>query len=194
MPRKRRKPATPLCPSCRVNRPYRGGPCPPCLRLGGLDAPEPPAEPRKIDSALTYRQRDEYLEKLGYSSYQGYLHSKLWREIRGRVLAKTSRCWICTRRRVSRQVHHERYTKRNLSGDSLCGLRAVCRPCHFMIEFDTRTGKKRDDRQTRKATAELRARGKPVRKRRARRLTRAMRKAERMGRDTELDRLIARDD
>ena len=141
--KRRRKRSAPRCPECKWNRPYRGGPCPPCLRRLGREAP--PAHegpPRAVPYAMTYAERNDFIRSLGFESYAAYLASDLWAGIRRRVLKKSRRCWVCKRRRRAKQVHHERYTEANLKGESLAGLRPICPGCHLLIEFDWKTGRK----------------------------------------------------
>lgn len=69
------------------------------------------------------------LRQLGFDSYQEYLISPLWIEIRNRVLrAAKHRCLYCGERAT--QVHHEFYTIESLRGDSVWGMAASCPECH----------------------------------------------------------------
>tara|TARA_R110000751_G_scaffold123518_4_gene224522 strand:- start:6 stop:572 length:567 start_codon:yes stop_codon:yes gene_type:complete len=94
-----------------------------------------------------YKNRNEILEELGYDDYTDYLKSKLWAEIRDRVLKESGyECICCANRSISKtkkktlvmQVHHMVYTKENLSGESLYGLVAICQSCHVKAEFKPR--------------------------------------------------------
>lgn len=118
---------------------------------------------------LTYRERDDFILGLGFSSYAAYLNSELWQDIRTKVFASQGRrCWICRRRKKATQVHHEYYSHRNLSGESLAGLRTVCGPCHLLIEFTD--GEKLSGRASRKKSALLRKASGKHKKARARRV------------------------
>ena len=44
------------------------------------------------EEQAVYAARDAALKKLGFSSYQTYLHSAIWQDIRRRVLLPSSRC------------------------------------------------------------------------------------------------------
>lgn len=152
-----------------------------------------PKTRRKIP-LLAYAQRNEVLAGMGFVTYAAYLKSPLWGEIRQRVFAtKGRRCWICRRRKVGRQVHHEYYTEANLTGEKLGGLRPTCRSCHLLVEFTA--GEKLTTRQSRKKSAALRRRSTKTKKRVSRGMAATLRRAEREGHDidAEIDRLCARD-
>ncbi len=83
--------------------------------------------------AASYGERDGYLRQLGFSTYQAYLASPLWQEIRARKLAKHRRCQLCDR--WASQVHHSKYTLQNLQGRSGKWLLSICGGCHLKVEF-----------------------------------------------------------
>lgn len=90
---------------------------------------------KRSDFAKHYRVRSRALKKLGFATYQQYLQSPLWAEIRERVLRRSGwKCFAC--KGVATQVHHKKYTIRTLSGAETRTLAAICRPCHQLIEFD----------------------------------------------------------
>lgn len=68
------------------------------------------------------------LLEMGFQAYTAYLASPLWAEIRRRVLKKSKRCADCGS--PAFQVHHEAYTRENVSGVSLEYLAPLCRHCH----------------------------------------------------------------
>lgn len=85
--------------------------------------------------ALSYVGRNAVLKQLGFASYQDYLASPLWQEIRQRVFAQKGRdCYLCGR--PACQVHHERYTAKALRGKRTRHLWPICPDCHRGIEFD----------------------------------------------------------
>lgn len=89
-----------------------------------------------MDRKLSYGARNALLRRWGYPSYGAYLASELWASIRERALAKWGRaCWCCGRDDAPVQVHHLSYTKGNLSGRHIRGLRPVCAGCHVEVEF-----------------------------------------------------------
>lgn len=91
-----------------------------------------------INAAQQYASRNRLLAEMGFASYVDYLESPLWNDIRKRVMSRDrSRCFGCGG--SASQVHHQSYTKRNLAGDSLEKMVAICRPCHELIEFDGTT-------------------------------------------------------
>jgi len=93
---------------------------------------------------MKYKERDDILEELGYDDYKHYLKSDLWSEIRDRVLKESGyECICCGNQKLDEtlvmQIHHMVYSKKNLSGESLYGLVAICRSCHVKAEFKPRT-------------------------------------------------------
>jgi hypothetical protein len=80
-----------------------------------------------------YKDLSRFLKARGLNSYYDYLKSKLWYKIRRKVLDKYPLCYCC--RRTATQVHHKSYTWKNLSGDSMNGLIALCEHCHDHIEM-----------------------------------------------------------
>lgn len=82
-----------------------------------------------------YAIRNQVLRGLGYASYREYLTSPKWRAIHAAVMTRDKhKCFGCGK--DAQQVHHDRYTKANLSGNMLDGMYSVCRICHHGIEFD----------------------------------------------------------
>lgn len=82
-----------------------------------------------------YQLRDFILKQIGYSSYREYLSSERWKKIRLRVLRKDN--FVCRSCGChATQVHHSRYDKRVLLGQSLRGLWSSCAACHAEGEFD----------------------------------------------------------
>jgi len=99
-----------------------------------------------------YDKRDSVLRAMGFSSYQTYLKSGLWRGIRRTVLAARPTCECCGARAI--QCHHLDYSRRVLSGRDLDGILACCRACHHAIEFD-RQHRKRSFQNARKVALEM---------------------------------------
>lgn len=81
-----------------------------------------------------YEKRSDKLIEIGYSSYQDYLKSEEWKEIRNKKLNKFPICLICSSK--SSQVHHMSYDCLTLLGVHLHRLVALCGVCHEKIEFD----------------------------------------------------------
>lgn len=82
-----------------------------------------------------YDSRAKVLEKLGFTDYNEYLFSLLWKKIRKRVLKRDKcRCKLCGKR--AECVHHIKYELANLSGRSLKNMVSLCHDCHKDIEFD----------------------------------------------------------
>lgn len=93
----------------------------------------------KLRRHCPYRERDLILSEIGFTSYSSYLDSKLWKSIRCRVL-RNKTCCCCSGR--ANQVHHKKYTKSNLTGETLESMVSICQGCHHAAEF-TESGKKR---------------------------------------------------
>lgn len=90
-----------------------------------------PAHPKKAKP--TYAQRNLLLPQLGFSTYNAYLASALWAEIRDAVLDRDDhQCRLCGDK--TNVVHHLDYSRETLLGDTLDGLAAICRECHGKIE------------------------------------------------------------
>ena len=93
-----------------------------------------------------YEVRDAVLREMGYASYQQYLDSDLWWEIRGRAMARTAgRCVRC--RATATEVHHSSYAVEVLQGYNILPLLPVCHPCHTLAEFNPSGAKRFDPRE-----------------------------------------------
>lgn len=100
-----------------------------------------------------YKERDELLLRLGFSSYELYLQSELWKQIKMRAYkAHGKKCRICGG--DAEVLHHKNYRWEIMSGKSLKGLVPLCYNCHNIIEF-SKTGWKRTLDGTNNKLAEL---------------------------------------
>lgn len=82
-----------------------------------------------------YYERQQVLKYMGFATYDSYLESRTWDEIRRRILTRDRRkCQRCGGR--ASQVHHRNYSLDTLSGDNDAGLTSLCGHCHLDIEFD----------------------------------------------------------
>lgn len=82
----------------------------------------------------SYMNKNDILKVLGFETYTKYLQSSLWKKIRSDVLIKQEyKCCACKNR--ADQVHHRKYTLQNLSGKNDEFLVAICKGCHYRIEF-----------------------------------------------------------
>ena len=83
-----------------------------------------------------YKQRDDVLLQMGYSSYGDYLQSPLWARIRARVMQGCRGLCICGK--PATEIHHRTYKRRYMEGRGKVTtfLTAICRECHEFIEFD----------------------------------------------------------
>jgi hypothetical protein len=92
-----------------------------------IPAPPPP------EKVTGYLGRRRLLIDLGCGTYDVYLRSALWRTIRSAVLALSPGCALCPKK--ARVVHHQSYTRENLTGESRKGLHPLCHGCHKSVEF-----------------------------------------------------------
>lgn len=81
-----------------------------------------------------YRRRSRNLSELGYASYQEYLASAAWRDIRAKKLRWHPDCVLCDQRAT--QVHHLSYACDVLLGLKNALLVTMCDKCHVLVEFD----------------------------------------------------------
>lgn len=83
----------------------------------------------------SYASRDQYLAACRLGSYGQYLASSLWKNVRQKVFKKKGRlCVACGG--VATQVHHLRYHRRDLLGQSMRYMVPICQPCHKAVEYD----------------------------------------------------------
>ena len=86
-------------------------------------------QPKPTDGENEWDFRRRCLEWLGFKTYEDYLESDLWKEIRLRVMKKSR--WHCASCGLAAKVvHHQRYTSRGLKGTSDKWLLALCHECH----------------------------------------------------------------
>lgn len=75
-----------------------------------------------------YRDRDESLRLIGFTSYGAYLRSPLWEIVRERAFAIHGRsCRRCTA--PATVVHHATYSRETLTGEDVRGLIPICGRC-----------------------------------------------------------------
>lgn len=79
---------------------------------------------------MNWHERKQSLASLKFPSYQHYLRSPLWKQIRARVFARAEgRCEDCQDNPPT-EVHHLSYGLGVMSGNDDLELRAVCSQCH----------------------------------------------------------------
>lgn len=71
---------------------------------------------------------------LGFSSYDNYLRSNLWRRIRKRVLARDGGTCLCCGE-PAQHVHHTDYSIDVMSGECDAKLVSLCERCHNQAEY-----------------------------------------------------------
>lgn len=83
-----------------------------------------------------YKSRNRMLRELGFESYAAYLASDLWARIRRKVMKyKGDGKGLCNKcGRPATQVHHSRYDRKTLLGESIKHLWPVCAECHQAAE------------------------------------------------------------
>ncbi len=84
------------------------------------------------------KDRNEILNRAGYSSYREYLKSELWKKIRQACfLLKGKKCASC--RKTATEVHHVSYTEKNLLEVNLKSIELtlfpLCHRCHTKCHF-----------------------------------------------------------
>lgn len=77
--------------------------------------------------------------RLGFKTYQHYLLSPLWNNIRNRILNNSSQCHCCKDKPT--QVHHSSYNINTMAGYHDECLYPICQKCHNFIEY---TGTKKN--------------------------------------------------
>lgn len=94
-----------------------------------------------------FAERAKTLKRLGFESYEEYLESSQWKEIRSRVRkAKGRKCHLCSGK--ADHIHHNRYEEADLLGETLEMLEPLCDRCHKGIHF-TKKGRWRTLQETR---------------------------------------------
>ncbi len=82
-----------------------------------------------------YAKRAKVLRDLGFTSYQQYLASDLWKRVKSKVFQIKGRsCELCGRPAAT--VHHNRYCFASMIGRRIKFLIPICHACHEEIEFD----------------------------------------------------------
>jgi hypothetical protein len=100
------------------------------------DAPRPASERPLVTlpepkAVSPYRpKRRDALKVLGFKSYPAYLRSRLWFEIRRKIVARAGATCETCKTAPHEVVHHLDYEIATLKGDRLEALMAVCRKCH----------------------------------------------------------------
>lgn len=72
-----------------------------------------------------------HLSQLGFDSYQDYIRSQHWQDMRRRFYASGAYkgcCWCCGRRNVPLEIHHRTYKR--MGHELISDLVALCRECH----------------------------------------------------------------
>jgi hypothetical protein len=90
--------------------------------------------PRSPKSNHGYTVRNENLRSLGFRSYGEYIHSDMWKLIRGLAFeANGTTCVSCNA--TATQIHHASYDLRTLAGSDMTHLHPVCGKCHEAAEI-----------------------------------------------------------
>jgi hypothetical protein len=96
-----------------------------------------------MEKKETYRIMPPAWKELGFRSYDAYIKSRLWWNIRQLVLERDGKCCqVCGT--PSKTVHHIDYTKIIMLGQGdQHELITLCEPCHNFVEQDKHIGKKK---------------------------------------------------
>ena len=90
--------------------------------------------PRSPKSQHGYTVRNLNLKSLGFRSYGEYIHSEMWKLIRGLAFAANgTKCVSCPAKAT--QIHHSSYDMKTLTGADLTHLHPVCSKCHEADEI-----------------------------------------------------------
>lgn len=104
----------------------------PQVKVRGITAFDERADDAQVRES--YEERNAIVRQLGFRNYRDYLNGDLWARIRGGVLNRAKfKCSCCGNE--ANQVHHQKYTRENLSGASIKFMVAICGTCHNGIEF-----------------------------------------------------------
>lgn len=80
-----------------------------------------------------YTVRNLNLKALGFRSYDHYLNSDIWKEVKRLAFAAHgTQCCRCGGEAT--QIHHSSYDLKTLAGSDLSHLHPICRPCHEAAE------------------------------------------------------------
>jgi len=86
-------------------------------------------------SKLARRLEKQGISSIADLSYDQYLRSTLWKEIREWVInTQAGKCSICDRQ--AEEVHHHDYANETMWGEKSEGLVGLCSRCHDLVEFD----------------------------------------------------------
>ncbi len=91
-----------------------------------------PGNRRKLRHDLTqYNYRNSILKEMGFSTYEEYLNSDHWRQIRAKAAQNPhyKKCNICGSSK-NLNLHHTRYTR--INGTTLANLVMLCREHHII--------------------------------------------------------------
>jgi hypothetical protein len=96
-----------------------------------------------MEKKETYRIMPPAWKELGFRSYDAYIKSRLWWNIRQLVLERDGRCCqVCGT--PSKTIHHIDYTKIVMLGQGdQHQLITLCEPCHVFVEQDKNLLQKR---------------------------------------------------
>lgn len=97
-----------------------------------------------MEKKETYRIMPPAWKELGFRSYDAYIKSRLWWNIRQLILERDGRCCqVCGS--PSKTVHHIDYTKIIMLGKGdQHELITLCEPCHNFVEQDKRVSEKKN--------------------------------------------------
>jgi len=101
--------------------------------LGKVELPD--ARVCIIGSNMKHLTLKKRIEIMGFESYEEYLDSPLWHNIRGKIKKRfKNKCQACGSKKKL-NVHHTKYGYKILYGDSFKGLYLLCQNCHKEVHL-----------------------------------------------------------
>lgn len=89
---------------------------------------------RSTKSQHGYTVRNLNLKALGFHSYDHYLNSEIWKQVK-RLAFEAHGTTCCNCGCEATQIHHSSYDLKTLAGSDLSHLHPICRSCHEAAEI-----------------------------------------------------------
>lgn len=125
------------CPTCRAEASLQAKKAANERRSGVKSKPkaEPSGLVKPEVDCQGYSRRKKALKKLGFKTYQEYLDSPFYKQVRTAAFGiKGTDCILCSK--PANVIHHNRYKRADLVGETFDHLHPICNACHYLIEFD----------------------------------------------------------
>lgn len=93
-----------------------------------------------IGNETGYLERKLTVQALGYTDYNHYLSSDLWKSIKRYVMQTLgNQCTFCENE--AETLHHSKYDKNSILGLQFDHMYPVCHSCHESAEYDSEGNK-----------------------------------------------------